>query len=309
MITAFLFTTIQAGTPLLFATLGEILCEKVGNLNLGVEGMMLMGSIMGFIIGFTTGNPILALLAAAMFGALGALIFAVLTVTLKTNQVVTGLTLTIFGTGFASFVGAPMVGNKLPDGINDFFNAIHIPLLSKIPIIGDILFKQDIFVYFGYFTVIVLWILMYRTNVGLNMRMIGENPGAADASGINILLYKYTFIMSGGALCGLGGAYLSLVYVPVWQANITSGMGWIAVALVIFALWNPFRAVAGSYFFGGLSIIGFYLQKYDLPISTYLLDMLPYAATIVVLIIMSIKKSKENKAPNELGNAYFREER
>ncbi|MFZ7133778.1 MAG: ABC transporter permease [Eubacteriales bacterium] len=306
---AFLFVTIQAGTPLLFATLGEILTERVGNLNLGVEGMMLMGSVMGFIVGYNTGNPMLALLAAAISGALGALIYAFLTVTLKTNQVVTGLTLTIFGGGFASFIGKNMVGKKLPDGINMFFERIQLPLLKDIPVIGEIFFKQDVFIYLGYITVILLWILLFKTNMGLNLRMVGENPGAADASGINILKYKYGFILLGGALCGLGGAYLSLVYVPVWQENITSGAGWIAVALVIFSLWNPLRAIGGAYFFGGLSIIGFRLQKFDLPISTYLLDMLPYLATILVLIFMSVKKSKENKAPKELGNPYFREER
>ena len=139
--------------------------------------------------------------------------------------------------------------------------------------------------------------------------MVGENAAAADASGINIVKYKYFFIMLGGALCGLGGAYLSLVHVPVWQENITAGVGWIAVALVIFSTWNPYRALFGAYFFGGLNIIGFRLQKFDLPISIYLLDMLPYISTIIVLIIMSIKKSKENKAPKELGHAYFREER
>lgn len=309
IIISFLYATVQAGTPLLFATLGELLTEKVGNLNLGVEGMMLMGSIMGFIVGFNTGNPGLAILAAGLAGAMGALIYAFLTVTLKTNQVVTGLSLTIFGTGFASFVGNNMVGKKLPESFTRYFSDVGVPLLKDIPIIGDIFFNQDIFIYFGYLTVILLWIMIYKTNIGLNLRMVGESPGAADASGINVLKYKYFFILLGGALCGIGGAYLSLVYVPVWQENITSGIGWIAVALVIFSLWNPSRAIWGAYFFGGLSIVGFRLQKFDLPISIYLLDMLPYLATILILIFMSVKKSKENKAPKDLGNPYFREER
>ena len=306
---SFLHALVQAGTALLFATLGEIITEKVGNLNLGVEGMMIMGSVMGFIVGYNTGDPILALLGAAGAGAFGALIYAFLTVTLKTNQEVTGLTLTIFGTGFASFVGNNVVGFKLPEKINSFFSEMPIPILKDIPFVGEILFHQNIFIYFGYVTVIILGILLYKTNVGLNMRMVGENVAAADASGINIVKYKYGFIMLGGALCGLGGAYLSLVHVPVWQENITAGVGWIAVALVIFSTWNPYKAIFGAYFFGGLSIVGFRLQKFDIPISIYLLDMLPYISTIIVLIIMSIKKSKENKAPKELGTAYFREDR
>ncbi len=306
---SFLHAVVQAGTALLFATLGEIITEKVGNLNLGVEGMMLMGAVMGFVVGYNTGNPIMALLAAAGTGAFGAMIYAFITVTLKTNQEVTGLTLTIFGTGFASFVGHNLVGYKLPNTINTFFAKVPIPILKDIPALGEVFFNQNIFIYFGYITVVLLGLLLYKTNYGLNMRMVGENAAAADASGINIVKYKYFFIMLGGALCGLGGAYLSLVHVPIWQENITAGVGWIAVALVIFATWNPYRALFGAYFFGGLNIIGFRLQKFNLPISIYLLDMLPYIATIVVLIIMSIKKSKENKAPKELGHAYFREER
>jgi len=306
---SFLHAVVQAGTALLFATLGEMITEKVGNLNLGVEGMMLMGAVMGFIVGYNTGSPIMALLAAAGAGAFGAMIYAFITVTLKTNQEVTGLTLTIFGAGFASFVGHNVVGYKLPATINNFFSKVPIPILKDIPAIGEIFFNQNVFIYLGYLTVVLLGLLLYRTNYGLNMRMVGENAAAADASGINIVKYKYFFIMLGGALCGLGGAYLSLVHVPVWQENITAGVGWIAVALVIFSTWNPYRALFGAYFFGGLNIIGFRLQKFDLPISIYLLDMLPYISTIIVLIIMSIKKSKENKAPKELGHAYFREER
>ncbi|NTW72635.1 MAG: ABC transporter permease [Eubacteriaceae bacterium] len=309
MIISFLSATVQAGTPLLFATVGEIFSQKVGNLNLGLEGMMMMGAVTGFIVGYNTGNPILAVIAAALAGAAGALIYAFLTVTLKTNQEVTGLTLTIFGAGYASFVGNSMVGLKLADNITAFYAKTPFPLFSQIPFLGDIFFKQSVFVYFSYFTVIVLGILLYKTKYGLNLRMVGENPAAADASGINVAGYKYFYILLGGALSGLGGAFLSLVYIPVWQENITAGKGWIAVALVIFATWNPYRAVVGAYFFGGLDIIGFRLQKFSIPIPIYIIDMLPYLATIAVLILMSIKRSRENKAPASLGRAYFREER
>lgn len=306
---SFLASAIVAGTPLLFATLGEILCEKVGNLNLGVEGMMLMGSVMGFMVGLKTGSPLLAMLAAMAAGGAGAFIYAFLTISLRTNQVVTGLALTIFGTGFASYAGKSLVGESAPEGIKSFFAPYAIPLFSKIPALGPILFKQDPFIYFGYFVAIIIGVYLYKTSVGLNMMSIGENPSAADAVSINIRLYKYIHIVLGGALCGLGGAYLSLVYVPSWQDNVTAGRGWIAVALVIFASWNPYKALIGAYLFGGLNIIGFYIQGTSIQISQYLIDMLPYIVTIVILVVVSMKKSKKNAPPKALGNAYFREER
>lgn len=305
----FLAAAIQAGTPLLFATLGEIITEKSGNLNLGVEGMMLMGAVVGFSVGLNTANPYLALIAAMVAGAGGALIYAFLTVTLRANQVVSGLSLTIFGTGFSSFMGQKLIGQAVPEVLKNFFKPVEIPLLGKIPFIGQIFFAHDIFVYLGYFTAVILGIYLYKTKVGLNVRAVGENPGAADAAGISVNLYKYLHILLGGALCGLGGAYLSLVYVPAWQDNVTAGRGWIAVALVIFATWSPYKALMGSYVFGGLDIIGFRLQKYNIKISQYLIDMLPYLVTIIVLVIISMKKSKENAPPSGLGNAYFREDR
>ncbi|QSX07898.1 ABC transporter permease [Alkalibacter rhizosphaerae] len=306
---SFLSAMVQAGTPLLFATLGEIFTQKVGHLNLGLEGMMLMGAVTGFAIGYNTGSPVLAVLAAMLAGMIGALIYAVITVTLKGNHEVTGLTLTIFGVGFASFVGNSLVGYKLPDSVSQVFAEKPIPLLADIPAIGEIFFSQSVLVYVSYVLVVVLGILLYKTKYGLNLRMVGENPGAADASGINVTRYKYFYILMGGALSGLGGAFLSLAYIPVWQENITAGKGWIAVALVIFATWNPYRAVLGAYFFGGLDIIGFRLQKFALPVPIYIINMLPYVATVIVLILMSIKKSKENKSPASVGKPYFREER
>jgi simple sugar transport system permease protein len=308
-VTSFLNAAIQAGTPLLFATLGEILTEKAGNLNLGAEGTMLIGAIAGFLAGMSTANPFFAVLGAAAGGAIFAAIYAFLTVTLKANQVVTGLSLTILGTGISSFVGKDLNGMVVPDSIKGFFAIKKIPLLGDIPFIGTVFFKQDLFVYLGYITAVILFIYIYKTRFGLNLRMVGENPSAADASGINVDLYKYVHILLGGALSGLGGAYLSLVYVPAWQENVTAGRGWIAVALVIFATWNPLKALFSSYFFGGLDILGFRLQKYDMHVSQYMIDMLPYAATIFVLIMISMRKKKEYMPPKELGNAYFREER
>lgn len=307
--TAFLFLAVQAGTPLLFATLGEIITEKVGNLNLGVEGMMLIGAVAGFSMGFATHNPLLAMLGAFIAGGAAALIFAFLTVTLRVNQVVTGLSLTIFGAGVSGFAGKALAGKVVPEDIKVFFAHIKIPVLGDIPLLGKVLFQQDWFIYFGYLLVVIVGIYLYKTKIGLNIRMVGENPAAADASGINVSFYKYVHILLGGALCGLGGAYLALVYVPAWQENITAGRGWIAVALVIFATWNPYKALLGSYFFGALSVVGLYLQKFDIKISLFLIDMLPYVVTIVVLIFISLKRVKENSPPKALGEPYFREDR
>jgi simple sugar transport system permease protein len=303
----FLFAMIIAGTPLLFATLGELITEKSGHLNLGVEGMMLIGAVAGFGTGLATSSPILAIIGAAVAGALGALIYGFLTISLRANQVVSGLTLTIFGTGLSSYIGTNYIGKIMPRTIIDFYKPIEIPVLSKIPYVGEVLFSQDVFIYLGYIVTIVLGVYLFKTRTGLNLRAVGENPSAADGAGINVTLYKYVHILLGGALCGLGGAYLSVVEVPAWQDNITAGRGWIAIALVIFCRWNPFKALIAAFFFGGLSIVGFRLQH--LNISQNLLDALPYLFTIVVLVIGSMKKSKENAPPKGLSEPYFREER
>ncbi|GAA0180664.1 ABC transporter permease [Clostridium sediminicola] len=308
VIIGFFAAAIVAGTPILFATLGEILTEKAGLLNLGVEGMMLMGAVIGFMVGSTTGNPILAVLGAAFAGACGGFIYGFLTIGLRANQVVTGLTLTIFGTGFSSLIGKSLMGQGVPDTLKTFFRTLDIPGLSQIPLIGPVFFKQDIFVYFGYIMVVVIGIYFYNSRKGLNLRAVGENPKCADAASINVALYKYVHVLLGGALCGLGGGYLSLVYVPSWQENVTAGRGWIAVALVIFAAWNPYKALIGAYLFGGLAIIAFRFSGITEYVSLYFIDMLPYLVTIVILVIASIQKNK-NAGPASLGEAYFREER
>ena len=300
---------ITAGTPLLFATLGEIYTERVGNTNLGVEGMMIMGAVVGFSTGFLTQNAALALAGAVLAGSAGALIYAIITITLRANQIVTGLALTIFGTGFASFVGKPYVGKAAPEAIKNFFRVIEIPLLSDIPFIGEILFRHDVFVYLGYIVTFWTLIYFYKTRWGLNLRSIGESAASADASGINIDKYKYIHTIIGGALAGLGGAYLSIVTIPVWQEGVTGGRGWIAVALVIFASWKPIKAMFGALLFGGLDIIGFRLQGMGIHVSQYLIDMLPYLTTIVVLIISTRKNKPEDMPPADLSIPYFREER
>lgn len=312
----FLQTAVQMGTHILLAILGGILCEKAGNTNLGIEGMMLLGAVAGFGTAIATGNPVIGMFAAGLSGAVGAAIYAVITITLRGNQVVTGLVLTIFGTGVSGFFGKSLSGKALPASVSSFFAPIKIPLLSRIPIIGNMIFNQSIYVYISIIIAVVLYIYMRFTRLGLNLRAVGENPAAADASGINVSAVKYFHVIAGGFLCGLGGAYLSLVFVPRWQDNITAGAGWIAVALVIFSVWNPLKAIFAAYAFGTLQGITFKFQSASIPffgrsiaMNSQILGMIPYIATIVVLIIITLRKKKEYQAPASLGSSYFREDR
>ena len=304
----FFSAAVQAGTPLLFATIGEIMTEKSGNLNLGVEGLMLIGAVAGFAAGMATQSAILAILFAALAGAGVGAIYAFLTVTLRANQVVTGLSLTIFGTGVSGYAGKYLMGQVLPDTMKATFANIKIPVLGSIPYLGEIFFQQNIFVYLGYFLAVGMGLYLGHTRFGLNLRTVGENPYAADASGVEVNRYKYVHIMIGSAISALGGAYLSLVYVPAWQDNVTAGRGWIAVALVIFAMWSPYKAIFGAILFGGLDIIGFRIQSMDINVSQYLIDMTPYVVTILVLILNSVFK-KRDQAPGGLSVSYFREAR
>ncbi len=312
----FLHAALLAGTPLMFGTLGEITTEKAGNLNLGVEGMMSIGAIAGFYVGFTTQNILLAVLGAFAAGILSSLIYAFLTVTLKANQNVTGLTLTIFGVGFSNFFGdflresAGVSVLKLSDKITNAVQAVHIPVLSDLPYVGKLFFQYNPFVYFGILLCIIMGIYINHMRKGLNLRAIGENPGAADAAGINVTRVKYFNILLGGGICGIGGAYISLVLCGgVWVTNSVNGLGWIAVALVIFASWNPFKAILGSFIFGAFNILKFYIPKSIISIPEAIFDMLPFLVTAIVLIVTSIRKSKENTQPAGCGINYFREER
>ncbi len=316
MIINFLFAAIKAGTPLLFGTTGEIMTEKTGHLNLGVEGMMFMGAFLSFFVAYHSDNLVLALLAAFAIGVFAALIYAILTVSFMANQNVTGLTLTIFGTGFAKFFGAMMIDEAggSPKLSTNFLKAISeksIPVLGDIPVIGKLLFSHNPLVYLAIVIAIICTIYMLKTRSGLNMRAVGENPGAADAAGINVTLTKYLHIMAGGGICGLGGAYLSLINGGgIWNnSSVVNGQGWISVALVIFASWNPAKAIIGSLVFGAFSVLQFYVPKNIIEIPNAFYVMLPFLITTFVLIVTSMKKSKEGSQPAGCGVNYFREER
>lgn len=306
IIIAVLATAVAAGTPILFASLGEIMTERSGILNLGVEGMMLVGAVCGFMFALSSSNPWVGVLAAALAGGSLALIHAFLTVTLKANQVVSGLALTIFGTGLSGYLGKELIGLPLPFAIK----TVKLNFWGDIPIIGPILFNQDALVYLSFVIVILLWVLLFRTRAGLNLRSVGENPSAADSLGVSVSKIRYMYTIMGGMLAGIGGAYLSLAYAPAWMENMTAGRGWIAVALVIFAKWNPVYALLGAFMFGAIDALGFRMQIIDVNISPYFLNMLPYLFTIIVLII-STRKSLAGGvgAPKALGFAYDREER
>lgn len=307
---------VLAGTPLLFGTVGEIINEKAGHLNLGVEGMMSIGACAGFMAGYVTDNFIIAIIASFVAAALSSLIYAVLTVTFMANQNVTGLTLTIFGIGLSNFIGIYMLGKsetgtlKLPENITAQMRDIHIPMLSDIPVIGKMFFSYNPFVYMGIIIAIVMGFYLYKTRLGLNLRAIGENPAAADAAGIKVTKLKYINLIIGGGICGIGGAYCSMIINGgVWISNNVGGLGWIAVALVIFASWKPVNAIWGSFIFGALRVLKYYIPKTVFPFPNAFYDMLPFLITAIVLVITSIKQSKENNIPESCGINYFREER
>lgn len=312
----FLVAAVLAGTPLLFGTLGELMNERSGHLNLGVEGMMALGACGGFMAGYLTDSLLVALLAAFGAGLMGALIYAVLTVTFMANQNVTGLTLSIFGVGLANFIGEYMLTHtnsaslKLPEGITAAIANIYIEGLSDLPVIGHLFFRYNPFVYLGILVAVLCAFYLNHTKTGLNLKAVGENPAAADAVGIKVTKMKYVNVLIGGGICGIGGAYTSMIINGgVWMSNSVNGMGWIAVALVIFASWSPLRAIFGSYIFGAFNILKYYMPKtwFSLPNAFY--DMLPFIITALVLIVTSMRKSKENAQPASCGVNYFREER
>src|SRR6056300_971985 len=282
MMDALILTVILTSIPLILAATGELIAERSGVLNLGVEGMMLMGAVAAFAITSLSGNPYLGVMAAAAAGAMTAAIFAVFTLGLATNQVATGLALTIFGTGLSGLVGAPFVGGTV-DGLPN----LAIPLLVDIPVIGDLLFNHVIMAYLSIgFLVLVAWFLN-RTRAGLVLRAVGNSHDSAHALGYRVLLVRFGAVSFGGMMAGLGGAYLPLVLTPHWSEGMTAGRGWIALALVVFASWIPWRIIVGALIFGGITIAQLVGQARGWAIPSQILSMMPYLATIIALTIIA----------------------
>ena len=271
-----------AGTPLALAGLGLLINERAGVLNLGAEGLMLVAAVSGFAAAFLTGSDTLAFIAGAMAGALLAAGFGWLVIWLNTNQYATGLALSLFGYGFSAFVGVAYVGQKLADR-----PAFEVPLLAQIPLAGPALFKQHPMVYIAIVITFALIWFLYKSRAGLVLRAIGESPESAHALGYKVRWLRLAAVVFGGALCGLAGAFLSVVYAPLWVEGLTAGRGWIALALTTFATWRPIRVLLGAYLFGGVTMLQFALQGQGVDVPAQLLAMLPYLATIVVLALIS----------------------
>jgi len=274
--------SLHAGTILALAGLGLLINERAGVLNLGAEGMMLCGALAGFAATAATGGTLAGFVAAALAGASMASIFGWLVIWLNTNQYATGLALSLFGAGLTAFAGQPYTQVKLPEA-----TPFAVPYLSELPFVGAALFKQHPLVYLAIALTLALGWMLYRTRTGLVLRSIGENPESAHALGYPVRRLRLAAVVCGGALCGLAGAYVSVVYTPLWVENMTAGKGWIALALTTFATWRPARVLWGAYLFGGLTMVQFYMQGIGVQIPSQFLSMLPYVATIVVLVLIS----------------------
>lgn len=291
-------------TPLLWAALGEIFAERSGVVNLGVEGMMILGAVTGFIVGQTAGDPWLGLLVAAFVGALAGLLHALICITLQANQYISGLALTIFGLGLSGFLGRQWVGRPLREPMS----FVSVPVLSDIPFAGAAFFTdQYVLTFLGVIAAALMWVFLYHTRWGLVLRTVGESPAAADVAGVSVARVRYLAVMFGGACAGVGGGFLSLAYRPSWGEGMTNGMGWIALALAIFALWDPLRAVGAAFLFGLFFTLSFSLQG---RFSPSLLTMMPYLFTIAALTVIALRQGgRAFGAPDALGLPYRRGER
>ncbi|WP_180901702.1 ABC transporter permease [Martelella soudanensis] len=282
IVEAILLTIITASTPLVLAAIGELVCERSGVLNLGVEGMMVMGAVGAFTAAHVTGSPYIGMVAGLVTGAVFSLLFGFLTLTLVANQVATGLALTILGQGLSAMIGEGLVGKpgvKMP--------SLDIPVLSDIPVIGPLLFDQDIFFYLSIAIVAGTAWFLFKTRRGLVLRSVGDNHASAHALGINVIGIRYLAVMFGGACAGLAGAQLSLVYTPQWSENMAAGRGWIALALVVFASWRPWGVLVGGYLFGAVTIGQLHAQAFGIAVPSQFLSALPYVVTVLVLVIIS----------------------
>lgn len=274
-------STVAAATPLIIGALGVLICERAGVLNLGVEGMMLMGAVTGFAVSVASGSLVLGYLAAMAVGIAMSLIFGFLALQLQTNQVATGLALSLFGVGLSAFVGQSFIGVPI-----ERVPVVHIPLLSDLPVIGPLLFHYDPLVYFSLALFFAVSWFLRRTRGGLRLRAVGEAPGIAHSLGEPVIRIRYLAVMFGGAMSGIAGAYLSTALTPMWVEGMSAGRGWIVLALVVFATWRPLRVLLGAYLFGGVSVLQLHAQALGVEIPSEFLSMLPYVATIVVLVII-----------------------
>ncbi len=299
-------SAIKMGTPLLFGTLGGVVSERSGVINLGMEGLMLVGALTAFVVDLNFGSKIFALCMAALAAGLVTAIHAVVSISLRANQIASGLALTLFGTGLSGLFGDRLIGKTV-----ESLNNLPIPGLSALPIIGQIFFNQDSMVYFSYFCVALIWFILFKTTLGLNIRSVGEAPEVCDAIGLSVAKYRYGCVIVGGMLIGIGGAYFPMVLTSFWVDNLTAGRGWIAVALVIFAFWHPGKALLGAYLFGAAIALQLGLQTMGIMIPSYFLEMFPYLLTIAVLTAVTIRNQKTGAAvmPASLGLAFFRGEK
>ena len=299
-------SAISTAACLTYGSVGEIIGERSGILNLGLEGVMLVGAVMAYTTAYHTQSLALAVLVALVSGLVIGLIFAFLTVTLRANQVVCGLALVTFGTGASGFIGKSVAGTSLACR----FEKTAIPVLSDIPVIGPIFFQQDLLVYALYILVPAVAFYLYRTGPGLRLQALGENPGALDAAGVPTTRLRYFYVCIANAIVSMGGAYMVLSFTPTWIENITAGNGWIASALVIFSFWNPILATLGALFFGLVNVLALRLQLTGIPIPSFFVSMLPYLCTILVLILSAAGFGRKlSRAPKSLGSAYDREAR
>ena len=294
-------TIITASTPLLLAATGELVTEKAGVLNLGVEGMMLVGAIAAFAAAVSTGSGLLAILVGAFSGVAVAAIFAVLTLTFLANQVATGLALTIFGVGLSALIGSSFVGISLEP-----LPQLNVEVLSTIPILGELLFGHDVLVYLSVTMIFLVGYFLSKTRSGLILRAVGESHDSAHALGYSVLTVRYLAILFGGFMSGLAGSYLSLVYTPLWAENMTAGRGWIALALVVFGTWRAGRIAFGAYLFGAITILQLHVQGWGINIASQFMTMLPYIATVIVLVFISSDKIKIRiNAPQSIGKVFY----
>jgi general nucleoside transport system permease protein len=282
LLTSLLSGMLIAATPLIYAAIGELVAERSGVLNLGVEGMMLIGAVTAFGVAFAGYPAIIAAIAGAGAGAAAAAVFAVLALSLATNQYAAGLALTILGSGLSGLIGRHFGSSSITS-----IARIHVPLLSDLPVAGPVFFNQDPMVYLAVLLAFIVWWFLHRTKWGLVVRVVGEAPHSAAAIGYPVIRIRYLATLFGGAMAGLGGAYLSLAYTPIWVEDMTAGRGWIALALVVFATWRPWRLVLGAWLFGGVSVLQLFVQGFGVQLPSEVLSALPYVATIAVLVAIS----------------------